>query len=170
MLPGSPQSEYVKQRVTSASPVELIFMLYQTAAETVDQAVEALRSGDIVRRGQLVGKAVDILSELRLSLRREVDPGYCDTLSGLYSYLQRQLLRAHAERSEGYFQEVARLLRILLEGWAGAMKNLDSGLAQARPAEQNVAESADAGPGVSPSPLYSEEPARAKSPSRSWQL
>lgn len=170
MLPASPQSEYLKQRVTTASPVELILILYQTAVETVDQALAALRSGDILRRGQLVGKAVDILSELRLSLRREVDPAYCDTLTGLYGYLQRQLLRAHGERSEIYFQEVARLLRTLLEGWAGAMRNLGSGLDDARPAEQSPAERADPAPAVSPLPPYSEEPARASSPSRSWQL
>ena len=54
--------------------MELIRILYQTAVETVDQALAALRSGDMLRRAHLVSKAVDILSELRLSLRREVDP------------------------------------------------------------------------------------------------
>jgi flagellin-specific chaperone FliS len=43
---------------------------------------------------------VEILGELRFSLRRDVAPQYCDTLSGLYGYLQNRLIQAHAEKSE----------------------------------------------------------------------
>lgn len=171
MLPASPQNEYLRQRVTTAAPMELILILYQTAVETVDQALAALRSGEILRRGQLVGKAVELISELRVSLRREVDPAYCDTLGGVYSYLQRQLVRANAEKSEACFQEVARLLKTLLDGWVGAMKNLDSGRDQSGPSERSSAgHGGEFGPAVSPLLPYSAESARPSSLRRSWQL
>src|SRR3984893_15901820 len=127
MSSWNPQGEYLAHRVTAASPLELIRILYEAAVQAVDQALEGLRSGDILLRGNSVTKAIEILSELRVSLRREVNPEYCDTLSGLYSYLQRQLIRAHAEKSESLFQEAARLLRTLLDGWTGAMENLNTG-------------------------------------------
>lgn len=165
MAPWSPQKEYQRQRVTTASPMELIRMLYEAGVQTVDEALEAQRSGDILRRGRLVTKAVSVISELRLSLRREVDPAYCDTLSGLYSYLQRQLIRAYVEKSDACFQEVARLLRTLLEGWIGAMKNLD---ASRNPSAFSEAGAEDLSVSVSlPNPAYAEG---RQSPHRSWQF
>jgi flagellar protein FliS len=151
--------------VTAASPPELIRMLYEAAVQSVDQALEGLRSGDILRRGNSVSKAVEILSELRVSLRREVNPEYCDTLGGLYSYLQRQLIRAHAEKSESLFQEVARLLRTLLDGWIGAMENLKTGQEEGCAAEpENPATP------LSSTRPYSGEPVETKRPGRSWQF
>jgi flagellar protein FliS len=165
MSSWNPQREYLAHRVTAASPLELIRMLYEAAAQAVDQALEGLRSGDILLRGNSVSKAVEILSELRVSLRREVNPEYCDTLGGLYSYLQRQLIRAHAEKSEDLFQEVARLLRTLLDGWTGAMENLKTVQAEVR-----VTEPDHTGTPVSLSDPYSQKPAETKTPGRSWQF
>jgi len=140
-------------------------MLYEGAVQAVDQALEGLRSGDVLRRGKAVSKAVEILTELRVSLRREVNPEYCDTLGGLYSYLQRQLIRAHAEKSESLFQEAARLLRTLLDGWTGAMENLKTGQEEGGAAEPDHA----ATPLSSTLP-YSREPAETKTAGRSWQF
>ena len=67
---------------------------------------------------------MQILGELRFSLRRDVAPQYCDTLSGLYGYLQSRLIQAHAEKSESMLQEVQGLIQTLLDGWIGAMQNL----------------------------------------------
>ena len=89
--------------------MELTRMLYEGAMQAVQEAMTAHRGGDILARGNAVTKAVEILGELRFSLRRDVAPQYCDTLSGLYGYLQRRLIQAHAEKSEGMLQEVIRI-------------------------------------------------------------
>ena len=126
MAPSKPHQEYISSRVASATPVELTRMLYEGAVQAVREAVTAHRGGDILARGNAVTKAVEILGELRFSLRREVAPQYCDTLSGLYGYLQNRLIQAHAEKSESMLQEVAGLIQTLLEGWIGAMHNLSA--------------------------------------------
>jgi flagellin-specific chaperone FliS len=59
-------------------------------------------------------------------LRRDVAPQYCDTLSGLYGYLQSRLIQAHAEKSESMLKEVQQLIQTLLDGWIGAMQNLSA--------------------------------------------
>lgn len=165
MSPGSPQKEYLAQRVAAASPMELIRILYEAGVQAVDEALAALHSGDILRRGNSVTKAVEIISELRLSLRREVHPTYCDTLGELYSYMQRQLIRAHAEKSESLLQEVRRLLQTLLQGWIGAMENVN-----ARPPEKIAAE-APSGESVRPvSSSLPYEPMETTSSKRSWQF
>jgi flagellar protein FliS len=118
--------EYITQRVQTASPLELIRILYEAALQSVDEALRALRSGDILGRGRAVTKTIQILSELQIALRYDVQKEYCSTLAGLYSYMQSQLIRAHSEQSESLLMEVSRLLHTLLEGWTGAMENLSS--------------------------------------------
>lgn len=126
MTPTKPHQEYISSRVASATPMELTRMLYEGAVKSVQEAVLAHRGGDILARGNAVTRAVEILGELRFSLRRDVAPQYCDTLSGLYGYLQNRLIQAHAEKSESMLQEVAGLIQTLLEGWLGAMRNLSA--------------------------------------------
>src|SRR5258708_28805677 len=126
MTPTNPRKEYISNRVAAASPVELTRMLFEGAVQAVQEAVTAHRAGDILARGNAVTRAVEILGELRFSLRRDVAPQYCDTLSGLYGYLQNRLIQAHAEKSESMLQEVVRLIQTLLEGWIGAMDNLNA--------------------------------------------
>jgi flagellar protein FliS len=136
-LPNHHQ-EYLKHRVQAASPVELIRILYEAAVQSMDVAVRALQSGDILKRGEAVTKTIEILSELRIALRYDVQPEYCKTLAGLYSYMQSQLIRAHSEQSENLLLEVSRLLQTLLDGWNGAMENLNSGEQRESKAELNV--------------------------------
>lgn len=146
MTPSNPHREYLESRVAAATPVELTRMLFEGAVQSVGEAITAHRAGDILARGNAVTKAVQILGELRFSLRRDVAPQYCDTLSGLYGYLQSRLIQAHAEKSESMLEEVQRLIQTLLEGWIGAMRNLSAldassqGAADAPHAEPSSAE------------------------------
>ena len=168
MTPTDPHKEYVVSRVAAATPVELTRMLYEGAVQAVREAVVAHRSGDILARGNAVTKAVEILGELRFSLRRDVAPQYCDTLSSLYSYLQNRLIQAHAEKSESILQECMQLIQTLLDGWIGAMQNLgEQEVAAANGAESRAAEPAAALSGVS-NPYSSKGPSEPQN--RSWQF
>lgn len=124
MTPMNPHHEYRASRVAAATPMELTRMLFEGAVKAVQDAIAAHRAGDILARGNEITRAVQILGELRFSLRRDVAPQYCDTLSGLYGYLQTRLIQAHAEKSEPMLQEVLQLIQTLLDGWVGAMRNL----------------------------------------------
>jgi flagellar protein FliS len=164
MTPSDIRKEYISNRVAAATPMELTRMLYEGAVQAVQQAIAAHRVGDILARGNAVTKAVEILGELRFSLRRDVNPQYCDMLAGLYSYLQRRLIQAHAEKSETMLREVLGLVQTLLEGWVGAMNNVEP--AQT---EQELKASAAAGsPDASAANPYSPEP--GSSQNRSWEF
>ena len=140
-------------------------MLYEGGAQAVRDAIAAHQRGDILARGNCVTRAVEILGELRFSLRRDVAPQYCDTLSGLYGYLQTRLIQAHAQKSESMLEEALHLIETLLEGWIGAMENL-SALASGVDANRGPA-------AVSASSLYdSAVPAEplAQTVPRSWEF
>src|SRR4051794_33283534 len=118
---------YMAERVLTASPMELIRMLYEGALSSVDLAIEMLHSNDVMARGKAVTKAVNILSELRASLRDSSKIEFTSTLAELYGYMQKRLLEAHARKSEEALQEVSRLLKCLYEGWLAIMKKVAEG-------------------------------------------
>jgi flagellar protein FliS len=151
------QNEYLLSRVQCATPMELIGILYDTAIQCTEEARAYLRSGDILSRGQAVNKAVEIIFELQRSLRHEVQPQYSQNLSALYRYMQSRLAEAHARKSEQIFEEVARLLRTLEEGWKGAMK------LEAQPRENASETPAPPGP-------YFADTVSGSQESRSWSL
>jgi flagellar secretion chaperone FliS len=160
MTPSDIRKEYLSSRVSAATPMELTRMLYEGVLQSVQNAISAHRGGDILARGNAVTTAVQILGELRFSLRREVNPQYCDTLAGLYGYVQRRLIQAHAEKSESMLLEVQGLIQTLLEGWIGAMSNLSG-------EQKSEAEAAAATAPASASTPYSPE---AGSQNRSWEF
>jgi flagellar protein FliS len=158
------EKQYLLQRVQAASPLELIRILYEAAIQAVDGAQAALHSGEIMKRGEAVNKAIEILSELQVSLRRDVEPEYSNALAELYTYMQQQLLRAHTEQSEKVLQEVSRLLQTLLEGWNGAIENL----AALEP--KQTTEPAAKAPGEGQTSPFFAGASSAQPQARSWQL
>lgn len=123
-MPTYPQTGYLADRVLTASPLELIRMLYEGALSAIDLAVEMLRTNDIMARGKAITKAVDIIHELRASLRNRPQPEMASSLSELYAYMTTRLLEAHANKSEAALLEVSRLLKCLYEGWLGVMRQM----------------------------------------------
>ena len=92
MTSSTRQKEYLAIRIETASPMELVRILYEGAVQSVEEAIRALHSGDILGRGQAINKAIEILAELRVSLRRDVEEQYSNTLAELYGYIQHQLI------------------------------------------------------------------------------
>src|SRR5580700_3534794 len=173
MAPPKPHNEYLASRVASATPVELTRMLYEGAVQAVQEALTAHRAGDILTRGNAVTKAVQILGELRFSLRRDVAPQYCDTLSGLYGYLQNRLIQAHAQKSESMLEESLQLIQTLLDGWNGAMRNLSAQDVASAPVEEPPREAEPAAAMSASNPYSSPRSATiltGEPPNRSWEF
>jgi flagellar protein FliS len=156
------EKEYLLTRVRSASPLELVSILYETAIRSTEEALVYLRAGDILKRGEAVNKAVETISELQRSLRHDVQPEYSKNLAGLYIYMLRRLGEGHAGKSEAMFKEVAELLRTLQEGWNGAVQNLEASSLTSQPVP-------DVPAGVSDGPYFGDT-ASDPSPARSWSL
>jgi flagellar protein FliS len=165
MTSSTRQKEYLAIRIATASPMELVRILYEGALQSVHDAIRALHSGDILGRGQAINKAIEILAELRVSLRLDVQEQYSNTLAELYSYIQHQLIRAHAEQSEGLLEEAARLLNTLLEGWSGAIEK--SGASQEAGRAKEITQAGDPVTVANP---YSLESPGLRLESRTWQL
>lgn len=114
------ESVQVDAAVLGASPYELIGKLLDRAMEAIVEAKEQIQNGDIQGKSQNIKIATSIISDgLRSSLNMEAGGEIAANLDGLYDYMLRQLVKAHAENNTDFLDEVVTLLREIKAGWDG---------------------------------------------------
>jgi flagellar protein FliS len=117
MMPNSAYEKYRETEILAADPLKLVELLYRAAIQSITDAREHLRSGEIRERSNAISKAAAILSELMQSLDHDRGGEITRNLAELYDYMQRQLLKANMEQIESPLTEVNQLLNTLLEAW-----------------------------------------------------
>jgi flagellar secretion chaperone FliS len=118
----SSHDAYLESRVLSATPLELVHLLYRGAIEAVQDARHELAGGRIVERSRAISKAGAILTELSAALNHEAGGELASRLGALYDYMQRKLLEANLQQSDPPLGEVLSLLVTLAEAWAEISK------------------------------------------------
>lgn len=116
-MPTNPYDTYLEAAVLSADPVELVRILYRTTIDSVRDARGYLAAGDIAARVRAINKAWAALRELSHCLNRDADPVLARRLAELYDFMQRRLLTANFEQTDGPLAEVAGLLANMSEAW-----------------------------------------------------
>mgnify|MGYP003109134652 CR=1 FL=1 len=109
----------VQSGVTDASPHQLIGMLIAGAQDRIAEAQGAMARQEVARQGELVGKAINIVDNLRVSLDHSKSAELAGTLADLYDYMQRRLVEANATSDPAILAEVHGLLGTVREGWEG---------------------------------------------------
>jgi flagellar protein FliS len=105
--------------VESASPHQLIGLLYQGAIDRVSAAKGAMGRGDIAEQGEMTGKAISIIENLRVALDHEQGGEVAENLSELYAYMERRLLEARTDGDTAKLDEVIGLMHEIKSGWDG---------------------------------------------------
>lgn len=108
---------YLAGRVLSASPLELVRILYGGAIEKVREARRHLATGDIGARSREISSALEMIVELSGALDRERGGEVARNLVELYDYIERRLLEANLRQEDAPLAEVLGLLMTLQEAW-----------------------------------------------------
>ena len=103
--------------VLDASPHRLMQMRIQDALKRIAQAKGAMQQKQIARKGELIGKAINIVGGLQGSLNDKEGGELAANLEGLYDYIVRRLLKANLENDPAILDECGRLLGELKSGW-----------------------------------------------------
>ena len=103
--------------VLSASPLELVHLLYRGAIDSIDLARRHLASGEIKERSRQISKACSIIEELITSLDHNTAPQLTRRLAELYEYMHHRLCQANIEQADAPLAEVRTLLTTVLESW-----------------------------------------------------
>lgn len=131
MLASGYARTYRTNAVLTASPGQLVLMLYDGALKALALAREAFTMPpEETRRIQLINeqllKAQAILNELQSGLNLEAGGEFASTMHRLYDYHNRRLLEANLRKQVEPVVEVERLVRELRDAWAQMLTKQES--------------------------------------------
>jgi len=119
-LASSPRA-YRQSAVLTATPGQLVVLLYDGVHRFLKQAAIATRSGDIAISHNKLRRAEMIISHLRETLDMEQGE-VAERLRAIYNHCTRQLGEARFNRDADAIEQVDKLLGELREAWAQAAR------------------------------------------------
>ena len=114
---ANPSATYRQQSVLTATPGQLVVMLYDGALRFLLQASTAQRGGDHLLCDAKLRRAEAIVDELHSSLDKEQGGEIASRLEGIYVFCKRHLMEARIERDPAMIEKVSELLAELREAW-----------------------------------------------------
>jgi len=129
-VPGYAKA-YHTQSVLTASPGQLVLMLYDGALKFIGLAIEGFNMPpENNRRIEIINanlqKAQNIIIELQSNLNTTEGGELAVTLDRLYDYYTRRLFEANFHKRVEPALEVERFIRELRDGWAEMLRKEES--------------------------------------------
>jgi len=123
----------VETSVVDANPHRLIAMLFEGARSAINQALLAMRAGDVPTKVRALDKAISIIGQgLQASLDKQRGGEIAQQLSDLYAYMLGRLAVANATSDAAMLEEVDRLLAPIQEAWLAIGQGNPAAAAPAR--------------------------------------
>ncbi|MFH1572422.1 MAG: flagellar export chaperone FliS [Acidobacteriota bacterium] len=133
---------YREVEINTATPLELVVLMYDAAISSLQQAGRQLAGGggDIASRARCLNKVSSILTELQASLDFETGGEIARSLDRLYAYMRNRVFEANLHQDRGAVEEVIRLLAGLRSAWVEVVrrdaKKHEAGRETPRPIEK----------------------------------
>lgn len=108
---------YLQQMVETATPVQLIGLLFRRGAEMMAEAEQALTAQDWERAHNALVKAQQIVAELISSLDMEKGGDIAVNLHRLYTFVWERLLHANLRKSTEPLQDAKTVWTELQALW-----------------------------------------------------
>jgi flagellar protein FliS len=118
---NNPYGNYKKTQVSTASKEKILLMLYEGAIKFSKKAKIALQNNDVADKGIMLGRAMDIIFELKNTLDFEVGGELAIQLEQLYMFMVDELTNANLNNDEAAVQNVIEILENLYSGWREAI-------------------------------------------------
>ncbi|MCB1136818.1 MAG: flagellar export chaperone FliS [Chlamydiia bacterium] len=116
---------YKRKQIESATPGQLVVLLYEGAIEYLNRAERALGQEGNSRYEHFHNNLIacqNILTELSVSLDMELGGEIAENLYRLYDYMNYRLVDANMEKDLKGLHEVKELLSTLREAWIEVVK------------------------------------------------
>lgn len=108
----------VESAVMSASPHQLIVLLFDGALSALVRARLFMQQGELAAKGEALSKAINIIDNgLKAGLDNEHGGEIAENLSSLYDYMIRQLMLANLRNNVELIEEVEGLLTNIADAW-----------------------------------------------------
>lgn len=118
---------YLQQMVETATPVQLIGLLFRRGSELMDEAERALTEQEFERANEALTKAQKVIAELISSLDMEKGGDISVNLRRLYTFVWERLLHANLRKSVEPLQDAKQVWSQLCELW-GQVESKEGGV------------------------------------------
>ena len=115
---SAPTAAYKQQSILTATPGQLVVMLYDGCLRFLHQSAHAMREGNIAEAGTRLARAEAIIDELLTTLDLEQGGVIASRLQGIYVFCLRHLMQARLERDAEMIEKVGELLSDLRDSWS----------------------------------------------------
>lgn len=122
--------------IATASPAQLLTMLYARLLLDLGRAEKALQASDRVEAHKNLTHAQDIIAELMSSLRMDVWEG-ASQLMALYVFAMKELVNANVAGDQEKVVQIRQLFEPLAQAWNEAAAQLEKEAAQAKGAHRS---------------------------------
>jgi flagellar secretion chaperone FliS len=109
---------YRQQSILTATPGQLVVMLYDGCLRFLHQAAYAMREGNMSESNTRLQRAEAIITELHSTLDMENGGVVASRLQGIYVFCSKHLLDARMQRDPAHIEKVSELLSELRDAWA----------------------------------------------------
>jgi flagellar protein FliS len=110
-------AKYRTQQVMTASPAQLVYMLYDRAINSLKEAIAAIEAGQIEARWRANNRAIEILNHLWSTLDLKAGGEIARNLDRLYPFMTMRLVQVDLRNSPQPAREVIALLEPLRDAW-----------------------------------------------------
>jgi flagellar protein FliS len=115
---------YKQTLIKTATPEQVLLMLYEAAIKHSKLAVAAIEKKNITEKCASIGKVHDIIMELRNTLDHSKGPEVANQLDALYEFCIAQLFKANMNNDIAAIQNITKILTTLHEGWVAAVEEV----------------------------------------------
>jgi flagellar secretion chaperone FliS len=123
MSTASLRARYLSDRIATASPQQLLVMLYDRLALDLERGEDALVRGDRETASEQLKHAQEIVLELRATLTVEVWEGG-PRLAALYVWLVGELIQANLKGDVRRVRDCRKVVEPLRDAWREAAASL----------------------------------------------
>ena len=125
MLANQGYAAYANNKINTASPADLVLMLYEGAIKFCNIAIVAIENHDIQKAHTNIMKVERIIEEFQASLNHKYTTA--KDFDEVYSYLMTRLIQANIKKDKEILEEVLKHLRTMRDTWKEVMKLTKNG-------------------------------------------
>jgi flagellar protein FliS len=126
-LPSKGLARYGAVNVTTASPGQILLMLYDGLFRCLREAIQGIETKDRPRVTERTSRSLAILEQFIMGLDHAKFPALCDNLLPLYQYCMNQVVVANLHQDPAPLGNVLQVLVPLREAWGVAVEQLARG-------------------------------------------
>lgn len=113
-------AQYNNSKVLTASPAELVLMLYDGSIKFCNIAIMALENNDIQKAHTNIVKVERIIDHFRMTL--DMKYPVAEDFERIYKYLSERLVQANIKKDKEILEEVCGHLRSVRDTWKEVMR------------------------------------------------